>query len=80
MERYLNLRYRGTDVAMMILQASTSFSESFRNRYTKEFGFVLDREVLIDDMRVRACGKAKMFESIQPSERSSGNGFIALLI
>ena len=57
--RYLNLRYRGTDTALMIEQADDcGFADSFLARYRREFGFVLeDREILIDDYRVRAIGK-----------------------
>ena len=47
----------------MILESDKEFYESFTERYTKEFGFTLDREVLIDDARVRAYGKTKIIDS-----------------
>jgi 5-oxoprolinase (ATP-hydrolysing) len=57
---FLNLRYQGTDTAMMIEQpARDSFAELFRQTYLREFGFVLqDREIIIDDLRVRSIGQA----------------------
>lgn len=58
-ERFLNLRYRGTDIAIMILETAGSFQDSFVQRYKKEFGFTLDREILIDDVRVRSYGKTR---------------------
>ena len=55
-ERYINMRYQGTDNAIMIQEVSgKTFDESFRELYLREFGFVLeDRDILIDDYRVRA--------------------------
>ena len=55
-EEYLNMRYEGTDNAIMILRnPDITFEESFIALYEREFGFVLqDREIVIDDYRVRA--------------------------
>lgn len=55
-EKYLNMRYEGTDNAIMISESpDITFSESFVNQYQREFGFVLEgRELVIDDYRVRA--------------------------
>merc|ERR1719233_2667510 len=33
-----------------------SYLKSFLDRYQREFGFVLDRPVLVDDIRVRCIG------------------------
>ncbi|MBF0290146.1 MAG: hydantoinase B/oxoprolinase family protein [SAR324 cluster bacterium] len=56
---YLNLRYQGTDTAMMIaLPNDGDFSKAFSDAYHREFGFDLrKREILLDDLRVRALGK-----------------------
>lgn len=56
---WLNLRYQGTDTAMMIPRSDAeSFEQQFRARYRREFGFDLaDREILVDDLRVRGIGK-----------------------
>lgn len=59
-EKYLNMRYQGTDNAIMIKESKTantelSFAKAFIEQYHREFGFVLEgRDLLIDDFRVRA--------------------------
>lgn len=58
--RYLNLRYQGTDTALMIPEPEDGdFAAAFQGSYRREFGFDLkDRAVLVDDLRVRSRGKA----------------------
>ncbi len=53
---YLNLRYKGTDTAMMIPSPGDGdFEGAFRRTYMREFGFDLSgRKILVDDIRVRA--------------------------
>lgn len=37
-----------------------NFESSFLKRYQKEFGFILEgRSIIVDDIRVRGCGKSK---------------------
>ncbi|OXA58883.1 5-oxoprolinase [Folsomia candida] len=66
-ERFLHLRYDGTDCALMCLPKDTTNSEttskygdfisSFVERYSKEFGFTIQgRDIIVDDIRVRAVG------------------------
>lgn len=57
--RYLNLRYDGTDVAIMTEHdGSLSWVDSFLATYQREFGFLLEcRKVIVDDLRVRGVGK-----------------------
>jgi 5-oxoprolinase (ATP-hydrolysing) len=71
LEPYLHLRYNGTDCALMIspekdgedVPSYGNFMSSFLKRYQKEFGFTLEnRVVIVDDIRVRGCGKAKIPE------------------
>ncbi|CAL8463366.1 g2900 [Coccomyxa elongata] len=59
-ERFLNLRYDGTDVAVMTSRSSDStYTEAFESAYKREFGFILEgRGIRVDDVRVRATGKA----------------------
>lgn len=59
-EYFLNMRYRGSDTAFMIQQPDDSdFSRAFGDRHQREFGFGQpDREILVDDIRVRSIGKA----------------------
>ncbi|KAJ3276823.1 hypothetical protein HDV01_002878 [Terramyces sp. JEL0728] len=60
-EIYLNLRYQGTDTAIMTLKPTDSweFEKIFLENYQQEFGFTLpDRDVLVDDIRIRGIGKS----------------------
>eukprot|EP00090_Calanus_glacialis_P029316 TRINITY_DN4705_c0_g1_i1.p1 TRINITY_DN4705_c0_g1~~TRINITY_DN4705_c0_g1_i1.p1 ORF type:complete len:1288 (+),score=342.01 TRINITY_DN4705_c0_g1_i1:47-3910(+) len=58
LEPFLHMRYQGTDCALMCSGAKgKGFMEEFLDRYKTEFGFVLqNREVFIDDIRVRGTG------------------------
>ena len=69
-EEYLNMRYRGTESALMIinpakdetLQSSEdeewAFGKAFVRQHEQEFGFTLpDRDIIVDDVRVRGIGK-----------------------
>lgn len=72
LEPYLHLRYNGTDCALMISPDKENledvpnygnFMSAFLKRYQKEFGFTLEnRVVIVDDVRVRGCGKAEIPE------------------
>ena len=55
-QRFVNLRYQGTDTSIMIAEsADSSFAQEFEAVYQREFGFTLEgREIWIDDYRVRA--------------------------
>lgn len=69
-EEYLNMRYRGTESALMILKPSKddaneqfggdewAFGKAFVQQHEQEFGFTLpDRDIIVDDVRVRGIGK-----------------------
>ncbi|SPO29546.1 related to 5-oxoprolinase [Ustilago trichophora] len=66
LETLLNLRYEGTDTALMTLQpqgGGWDFERVFVQKYKQEFGFVLeDKNVIVDDIRVRGVGKS--FDSL----------------
>ena len=59
-ERFLNMRYQGTDNSIMIkedtsISSKLPFATTFVGQYHREFGFELTgRDILIDDFRVRA--------------------------
>mmetsp|Transcript_1761 Transcript_1761/g.2874 ORF Transcript_1761/g.2874 Transcript_1761/m.2874 type:complete len:1237 (-) Transcript_1761:767-4477(-) len=54
-ELFLNMRYEGTDTALMV--RGGDFLKEFFACYEREFGFLLhDRDVLVDDVRVRVSG------------------------
>ncbi|KAM6900410.1 5-oxoprolinase isoform 2-T2 [Xenentodon cancila] len=68
-EVFLHLRYEGTDCALMVTAAgypsnaqscrNGDFGSAFTVRYQKEFGFTIpDRRIMVDDIRVRGCGKS----------------------
>ncbi|UZP36101.1 hypothetical protein NXS19_003917 [Fusarium pseudograminearum] len=70
-EEYLNMRYRGTESALMIVRPTAEeakehfdgkewdFGEAFVKQHRYEFGFTLDeRDIIIDDVRVRGIGKS----------------------
>ncbi|KNF03406.1 hypothetical protein PSTG_03346 [Puccinia striiformis f. sp. tritici PST-78] len=76
-ERYLNMRYDGTDTALMILDESDrsvtppvlfNYLDGFKKAYFQQFGFLLDpsKSVVCDDIRVRGIGKStdKVGESV----------------
>uniref|UniRef100_A0A1I7TQH1 5-oxoprolinase n=1 Tax=Caenorhabditis tropicalis TaxID=1561998 RepID=A0A1I7TQH1_9PELO len=62
---FMHMRYEKTDTAIMIswniekTEDLGGFLEEFRQTYRREFGFVLeDRNIIIDDVRIRTRGKA----------------------
>lgn len=70
---YLNLRYRGTDTAMMTLRPEDlDFAAAFVKTHVREFGFDLaGRDILVDDIRVRAMAKSGGLKKL-PIERNLG--------
>ena len=66
-ERFLNMRYLGTDTLIQTQQPddSTDFAAVFEREYRDEFGFVLSNKVTIDDVRCRGTGKT--YSSLPPS-------------
>jgi len=69
--RYLNLRYQGTDTAMMVLESpGTNFKAEFLKAHKREFGFeVLGRDIRVDDLRVRLAGKSQGLKKIRVSKK-----------
>ena len=70
-EEYLNMRYRGTESALMIVKPEEgefkkefdgddwAFGKAFIKQHEQEFGFTLpDRNIIVDDVRVRGIGKS----------------------
>lgn len=58
-QRFLNLRYDGTDVPVMTkAPPDGDYASAFEAAYKREFGFVLTgRSIVVDDLRVRATGQ-----------------------
>lgn len=75
-ERYLNMRYQGTDTSLMTAEpvhegvngdrASPTFADAFVVRHQREFGFTQQRAVLVDDIRVKGIGKSHDTELMNP--------------
>ena len=62
-ERYLNLRYEGTETALMIHQEGDKwdFERGFTEHHKREFGFVFaNKNIIIDDVRIRCIGKSNI--------------------
>jgi 5-oxoprolinase (ATP-hydrolysing) len=75
-EEYLNMRYRGTESALMVVRPNKAeakekydgddwaFGKAFVKQHEQEFGFTLpDRDIIVDDVRVRGIGKG--FEGME---------------
>ncbi|KAF9523333.1 Hydantoinase/oxoprolinase-domain-containing protein [Crepidotus variabilis] len=71
-ERMLNMRFEGTDTALMVLPSerdgdgNEDFESAFKRVYKAEFGFLLDtKSIMVDDIKVRGIGKT--FDSLGQS-------------
>jgi 5-oxoprolinase (ATP-hydrolysing) len=71
-ERMLNMRFDGTDTALMVLpnkddgDGDEDFEAAFKRVYKAEFGFLLDTKgIVVDDIKVRGLGKT--FDSLGES-------------
>ncbi|KAK1082865.1 hypothetical protein LTR33_003633 [Friedmanniomyces endolithicus] len=68
-EEYLNMRYRGTESALMVVKPEKGdgdweFGKAFVKQHEQEFGFTLpDRDIIVDDVRARGIGKT--FEPLE---------------
>ncbi|TYJ56774.1 hypothetical protein B9479_002544 [Cryptococcus floricola] len=66
-ERYLNLRYQGSDTRIMIQEPKDrDFASAFKVEHKREFAFNLDSPLLIENVRVRAVGKSEQEEQSSP--------------
>lgn len=69
-EHFLNMRYRGSDTALMIPEPTDGdFAAAFVERHHREFGFSQPRDILVDDVRVRSVGKAMDVPISNPFEQ-----------
>ncbi|KAH9960659.1 5-oxoprolinase [Russula dissimulans] len=63
-ERLLNMRFNGTDTALMVLpdpgkDKDEDYLGAFRRAYKAEFGFLLDEaRIIVDDIKVRGIGSS----------------------
>lgn len=73
--KFLNLRYEGTDTKFTIPEPEDNdYIRAFKTQYLREFGFDLDRKIIVDDIRIRfvhnASVEAENLNSIDPSKES----------
>lgn len=64
-ERFLNLRYEGTETSIMIPQREDqwNFEELFSKSHKREFGFYFhNKNIIVDDVRIRSTGKSNIRE------------------
>jgi len=67
-ERYVNLRYAGSDTMIMILEpADGDYATAFIKEHKREFSFTLDRKVLVENLRIRGRANAKAQKSKKQS-------------
>lgn len=69
-DSYLNLRYEGTDTAIMVKQpekeSGSDYADEFLRLFQQEYGFILlNRKILISDVRVQGIGATNI---LQPRE------------
>lgn len=69
-DSYLNLRYEGTDTAIMVKQpekeSGSDYADEFVRLFQQEYGFILlNRKILISDVRVQGVGATNI---LQPRE------------
>ncbi|KAE8147349.1 putative 5-oxoprolinase [Aspergillus avenaceus] len=69
-EVYLNLRYKGTDNLLMILNPEDGdFASEFIKQHKREFSFTFPgRPIVIEDIRVRGVGKSLSVPAESPHE------------
>lgn len=81
-EEYLNMRYRGTESALMIIKPTAeeskelyegdefAFGAAFVRQHEQEFGFTLpNRDIIVDDVRLRGIGKSFRGMSKTPDQQ-----------
>jgi 5-oxoprolinase (ATP-hydrolysing) len=63
-ERMLNMRFEGTDTALMVLPNASDrdgkedFEAAFQRVYKSEFGFLLEtKTIIVDDVKVNHSGR-----------------------
>uniref|UniRef100_A0AC34GWY0 5-oxoprolinase n=1 Tax=Panagrolaimus sp. ES5 TaxID=591445 RepID=A0AC34GWY0_9BILA len=77
-EKILHMRYHKTDAIIMCsdqngkLSTKDDFVDEFGKQYMREFGFTIsDREIIVDDVRVRGIGKRYLSEKTEKLDASS---------
>lgn len=76
-EIYLNMKYVGSDTHLMMLKPADTwdFKTPFIAKHQLEFGFTLEREVMVDDCRVRLVSKSVKVKEIDPFKEFNALSF-----
>lgn len=59
LERMLNMRFDGSDTSLMVLSDDDDFETAFKHAYKTEFGFLLEKRIIVDDVKVRGIGATR---------------------
>lgn len=59
LDRMLNMRFDGSDTSLMIVSNSDDFEAAFKEAYKTEFGFLLEKRIIVDDVKVRGTGATR---------------------
>lgn len=80
--RYLNLRFQGTDVALMVAaDTMADYKTAFLDMYQQEFGFVLQsRDIVVDDARCEQQATLALLFIPSPSRRAFREPVYLLLL
>ncbi|EFJ05544.1 hypothetical protein SELMODRAFT_136983 [Selaginella moellendorffii] len=72
---FLNLRYEGTDTTIMIAEPEDGdFGKAFVREFRREYGFeLLNRKILISDVRVRGTGMSNILKPLLLDKADSGD-------
>lgn len=72
LEVFLNLKYEGTDTCIMVFKPEDGdFKSKFVEQHKQDFGFTLDRDVIVEDARVRLVIKSDSAPSVNPFEEDA---------
>ncbi|CUM66612.1 uncharacterized protein PRCAT00004283001 [Priceomyces carsonii] len=72
-ESYLNIKYVGTDTCLMILKPTDSwdFESLFIKKHQQDFGFSLNRGIIVEDARVRLVIHSDNDDQINPFKEAN---------
>jgi 5-oxoprolinase (ATP-hydrolysing) len=81
-ERYVNLRYSGSDTMIMILQPEDGdYASAFIKEHQREFSFTLpNRKVLVENLRVRGRANAGLQSTKKTSISSELASFTSSIV
>lgn len=83
---FLNVRYQGTDTSTMVTlgpavevgskATAANFAHEFESLYRREYGFTLQRPIIVTDLRVRVIAKTISDESDMESKDGTNSSMV----